>query len=191
MTPEIEALFEERLGILEKSFEAGVIAALPEAIQYCCENELPPPIWVGRANMRLVYSVLCGDFSRKRGETRFLLPHRIANWKHTVRFDAVNEVREYQRTDYRKILVASRNPRYSKEQKRQFMSTIPKYVKGATLVDAYYAASEMLSKSFAFGSPSTVKQSYLRVHKAMKDPSQMFRYHVPDLRTLKAFGIEL
>ena len=110
---------------------------------------------------------------------------------HYARWDAVMEARDYQAQVYRVDFVVGRqHPGFSEKDKQQRMANLSTWVKGLTWQDAYEGAARMLKGTPAYGAPATMKNSYIKVNKAFKDPSKAPRYSRLSRRTRRLLGIK-
>ena len=182
--------YRRQLGVCERAYNAGVLAALYDAICLCVERELPPPPWLMVAMRNTLEKVLIRKFSDGKGRTGNPVARYRADLIHYTRWDTVDSLRDHQKGAWKEYQAFLDDPDVSDDGKTQLMANAP-YDAGTTWVDVFQHASEMLRGTPAFGSPDTVKASYLLVKRAFQDPSQAARFYLANHQAMKRLEIEI
>ncbi len=192
--PRLTYIYERELKVREKAFEAGIVAALYDAILICLEADLPSPKWVQIGTARLMKEMFSGGLERKKGRTGNPFARYRNDMIHYARWDAVMDARVLRAALSPVVFVGRQYPEFSEKEekdKQQLKANLSTWVKGMTWQDAYEGAANMLKGTPASGAPATMKNSYIKVNKASKDPSKAHRYIILSRRTLRLLGIKL
>ena len=185
--PELTEYFLGQIAIRKKAYDAGVLAALYDAISICMLEQIPAPSWVLAAMLDILEKAVAGKLSNRRGRTGNPLAKYRADLVHYTRWDAVTEVREKQ-GEYKQCLQKIAAMELSDEKRRTLISSMRD--PGRSWNDAYALAVEFLKGTRAFGSPATMRNSYKLVQKSISDPSQHGRFYIVDYRTIRRLGID-
>lgn len=178
-----------QLDACERAYNAGVLAALYDAITYCTQGNIPLPSWVAKAMLETLEMLFAGNFSSGAGRTGNPKARIKEDIKHYTRWDMVKWVRRHQETvraEYQEVL---QRPELSKEDRDRLIKYAP-YDAGSTLEDAYHHTTEALKGTVAFGSAATIKRSYILVEKSLRDPSQAGRFYLVKWQTTKRLRLE-
>ncbi len=119
-------------------YEAGVDAALYDALQLARDSGLSPPEWVIEGALDIVGCRLKSGPAKGKGKTAYYKAMRRYH-----RWQAVRKAKD----------------------------------RGATWVDAYGEASEVLTGTFAEGGNDLMKKDYQQVQKDLKDPKKALQYY--------------
>lgn len=187
--PSLKEFYQRQLEIRERAYKAGVLPALYEAIYLCKEADFPSPPWVTRGMLVTLEKLFSGKFADGLGRKGNPKARYAEDLKHFMRWDVVNEIREYQKGHWAEYQVALKDPKFSDDSIARLRADPPRDY-GTTLDDTFYHAAEVLKGTIAFGSNPTIKRSYFLVNKAAKDSSQNGRFYLVGLRTRKRLGLK-
>lgn len=170
------------------AYDAGVLAALYDAFAFCRQFELHPRAWMVEATMKTLEQLFAGKLSQGRGRTGNARSKYRADLVHFTRWDMVKSLREHQK-HYREQCEGLAKLGISDEKRRQV--TADMLDAGRTWDDVYEHAAIQLEGTAAYGSPSTIKNSYLLVKKSNRDPKQDGRFYLVSHRTMTKLGIDV
>ena len=176
------------LASYKKAYDTGALAALYDALDFCLRCKLRAPDWVLEAMMKALEQHFAEKLSLGRGRTGNARSKARAEWVHFVRWDTVRSLRDNQKY-YREECEALAKLDIPDEKRRQVIAGI--LDAGNTWEDAYEHAANDLKGTEAYGSPSTMKRSYLLVQKSYRDPSQYGRFYLASHRTRTKLGIDV
>lgn len=183
-------IYARELKACERAYNAGNLSALYDAIIICKQGNIPFSSWVANAMMKTLERQFAGKFATGIGRKGNPKSSYQTDLKHFMRWDIVKYVREHQKTVWAEYKEVLRSPKLSKEERDRLIRYAP-YDAGKTWEDAYHHAAEALKGTIAFASAATIKNSYLLVEKASKNPSQAGRFYLVKQRTLKRLGLEI
>ncbi len=167
--------------------DAEVVVAVPAALHYCDEYGLRAPAWLVKAALKLICGLLKREKSVKRGRAAGAIARHRQDMIDFMRWDEVVVFLE------RQTVARERLRRDANES----MSTLPQILGererarwlGNSKSQIFECVSEMLERTEGFGSPESVKRSYLDVQRNMKQPSTVYRYRVFHPLFLQMLGI--
>lgn len=174
-----------RLECYATAYQAGHALALYEALLLCESEALPPAGWMRKGMITFMEQQL-GKVPQGRGRTGNPLARTRQDFVHYARWDAVDQIREYQEHQRRdkaqleRINLRDRRWQEINDGLRDF---------GTTLEEAFDHAAELLRGTPAFGSKATIRASYLKVRRAMLDPQQRGRFLIPHPATRRRFDV--
>lgn len=146
--PTPEEFFAREFAALEKEWNASKhLPALYEAIELAHVNSIAPPEWAVRAVLDLIVASYNATSGKKRVRSKYALDNI-----HRQRWQALS------------LIFRLRNIEYSKKSGR------PKDARG--IQEARQEASDSLKKSFAWGTPRQVQDSFDKVEKARGTPAE-------------------
>jgi hypothetical protein len=180
---------EQELERLRKAREAGVVIAVPAALDYCLEHDLGPPQWLVHAASELLCELLRREKSKKRGRSAGAVARYRQDMIDFLRFNEVEVLRENQ---HRSIELMSVYPTCPSPQESKIYVQEARKAEwlGSSLSRIYQCVSEVLERTDAFGSPESIKRSYRQVKRSDGNPSQAFRYYLLPYPFLHKLGIE-
>lgn len=183
----LDDLHEQQLQIYKAMFHSELGAAA--ALHYCMTHRLKVPYWV---NMH-ANELLSGALNSKRPKRRGRSAEPVARYRQDMidfdRWSMVREVREKQ-VEFAKTVeelrARSNAPPAQLIEHEKMLEWL-----GHTLDRAYECASMILAHEDSFGSPGTIKASYLEVERNSHDPKQPMRYHILDTAFLRKIGCDI
>lgn len=168
-------LIEWRLAHLRKAYEAGVIVAVPAALDYCIEHDFEPPRWLVQAALDHLCDLLKREKSTKRGRAAGALARYRQDRIDFLRWNEVEVLRGHQKMSIETVAEHAADP--SQKSSPSYEDEVMKAEwLGTSLSTLFQCTSEILERTDAFGSPESIKRSYLRVRRSDKDPAQASRY---------------
>jgi hypothetical protein len=185
----ISTFHDMELEKLQKAHESGVIIAVPAALHYCHEHDRVPPPWLIQAALDLLCDLLRREKSTKRGRSAGAVARYRQDMIDFVRWNEVTVLEENQQRSMELMSTYPTCPSpleadiYTQEgAKAEWL--------GTSRSRLYHCVSEVLEKTDAFGSPESIKRSYLQVQRNERDPAKAFRYYLLPYPFLSKLGIE-
>ena len=185
----VSIFHEMELERLQKALGAGVMLAVPAALEYCLEHGLVPPPWLIKSASELLCDLLRREKSKKRGRSA----GSVARYRQDqVDFIRWNEVLVLQENQERSIELMDTYPTSPSPDCAELFAqeTAKAEWLGTSLERIYQCVSEVLEKTDAFGSPESIKRSYRQVERNHRNSSQAFRYYQLPSLFLQKVGIE-
>jgi hypothetical protein len=164
----------------------GVAVAVPAAVHYCLENEVPVPQWLLKASLDLLCDLLRREKSTKRGRAAGAAARYRQDMIDFMRWNEVFVLREKQQMHQQSLIDHSDmvgSDRYAEEAARaQWL--------GRSLSRIFECVSEVLERTEAFGSPVSIERSYREVERNMRSTSGALRYAIFHPLFVRMLGIE-
>ena len=185
----VRILDEMELESLKKARDAGVIIAVPAALDYCLEHGLPPPSWLVQAASDLLCDLLTREKSTKRGRSAGAVARYRQDMVDFLRWNEVEVVLENQQRSNELLTTYPTNP--SPGQADIYAEEVAKAEwLGTSRSRIYQCVSEVLEKTDAFGGPESIKRSHRQVRRNERTPAQAFRYYQLPEPFLAKLGID-
>jgi hypothetical protein len=165
----LEQLDETELEYHKLMFASGVPIAVPAAMYYCAKYGLNAPRW-------LIIEAVINRYRQDAID--------YARW------DAVIEVRE-KRDSLRKDIDELRALPGRKARNILNERSKVRDWAGTNNDDAFECASLLLADTPAHGKPDTIRRSYLKVEKNMRNPATSMRYRILETQFLRSVGADL
>jgi hypothetical protein len=185
----VRVLHEMELERLQKARDAGVVIAVPAALDYCLEHDLAPPAWLIQAASDLLCDLLRREKSNKRGRSAGSVARYRQDMVDFVRWNEVEVLGEHQQrsielmTTYPTCPSPSQSGIYAEEAvKAEWLGTSRSRI--------YQCVSEVLERTDAFGSPESIKRSCRQVRRNERNPAHAFRYYLLPHPFLQKLGID-
>lgn len=185
----VRILDEIELERLKKAHDAGVVIAVPAALDYCLEHGLPPPSWLVKAASDLLCDLLTREKSTRRGRSAGAVARYRQDMVDFLRWNEVEVLLENQQRSTELLTTYPTNP--SPDQGDIYAEEVAKAEwLGTSRSRIYQCVSEVLEKTDAFGGPESIKRSHRQVQCAGRSPAQSSRYYLLPYRFLAKFGID-
>jgi hypothetical protein len=174
---------------LSKAYQAGVMVAVPAALCHCREHGIAPPAWVIEAALQMLCDLLKREKSTNRGRSGGAIARYRQDKIDFIRWNEVFALREEQQRSlelmekYPTCPSPSLDPIYAEEVAKAAWL-------GRSLSRLYACASEALEKTEAFGSPDSIKRSYLQVERSNRRSLQAYRYCLFHALFVRMLGFE-
>lgn len=173
---------------LKKAHDAGVVIAVPAALDYCLENDLVPPSWLVQAAVELLCDLLKREKSTKRGRSAGAIARHRQDMIDLTRWDSVVRLQEDQQRSRKVMSTYPTCP--SAAEAHIYAEEVAKAEwLGSLRWRIFQCASEMLERTEAFGSPESFKRSYRQVERCRHNPSLASRYYLLPEPFLAKLGI--
>ena len=115
----LKKLHESQLSDFEAMFRAGVVMAIPAAVDYCAEHGLVAPAWLTKASAKLFCTLLRSDTPKVIGRANGFVSRLREHMKDFARWDAVCAVEDERKHFRREVAKLRALPMTSRElQKR-------------------------------------------------------------------------
>ena len=171
------------LDAVRRRYEAGNVLSLMDGLALCRRGNIPLPDWLFRELMAFITICVTGKLPKERGTTGNILSAARNDLIHMERFFAVKLARGMQKQ------IKASDPR-SESIALNFFGIENTATIGKTWFDAYALASDRLQGTFAQGEPETMKDSYRKVLKIMKeDNPDWVDDHFLEVETREALGL--
>jgi hypothetical protein len=180
----VEELHETELEYLRMMFDGGNLVAFHVAVQYCAKHDIKHPQW-----LRNAFRLPSGK-PPKAGRSNGIFSRYEQDRIHCDRWSAVDEVREGRNHLEREIaelrtLSGLKARRLQKELEEKLAEP------GTSDEGARAYALDKWGMALAAGSTDTIKKSYEKVERAMREAektgqnAQVMRYHIVDAECLR------
>jgi len=183
----IEGFHAREIDHLATMVRSDVAVAVPAALNYCAEHQLPAPAWLLEAATDLLCDLLKREKSNRRGRAAGFLARYQQDVIDYARWSEVDAVRQKQP----EILEEVQHLRTIKDVPRKLLEEREKMLAwvGSSLSRAFECSSMLLQGSSAFGSPEAIKRSYFQVRRNSKNPRYRLRYHLLDRSIRRKLGL--
>jgi hypothetical protein len=182
---DIARLHEGRMNDFKQMAAAGGTLAVPAALNHCVEYQVQAPSWLLEAALDLLCDLLRRETSHKRGRSAGAIARYRQDLVDLMRWGEVDELLRKQRC-IRECFQSDPNfpeGRSSDELDRAEWL-------GETKSKVFECVADVLERTDAFGSPCSIKRSYLHVERRMKGRSTAAHYCWIDHPFLQKLGIE-
>jgi hypothetical protein len=186
----LEQLHETELEYHKLMLASGVPIAVPAAMYYCAKYGLNPPRWLIIESAKMLCAYLRGNVPKERGRSAGIINRYRQDAIDSARWDAVIEVRK-NRASLRKDIdelraLPGRKARNILNERSKVLDWA-----GTNNDDAFECASLLLADTPAHGKPGTIRRSYLKVEKNMRNRATAMRYRILETQFLRLVGADI
>jgi hypothetical protein len=182
----VGAINERELGFMREMMINHLEIAVAAALNFCDEHGICPPEWLVKAAAEVLVDLLKREKTRKRGRAGAAIARYRQDMIDFERWDAVLEARRNQaksKSEAEACRAASYVPKSMLVQREKMHNWF-----GTNWLRAYECAAMTLTGRDARASPESMKASYQKVGRTLKDPVNATRYHVVEQAFLRKLG---
>jgi hypothetical protein len=184
----IDKLHRERFEVYERMWCSGSLLGVPAALHHSIEYGCPLPSWVAGAAFEMICDLLKREKSNKRGRAAGVLARYRQDYIDLIRWNEVIVLEERQKRLNQALIdyasVADTFPEFYQSELRRAEWF------GSTRSRIFECVSEVLEDTEAFGSPLSIKRSYLAVERNNRHPTTACRYAFFDRSLLECLGVD-
>lgn len=185
----IVAFHEREMEWLRLMVQGGSAVAVAAALNYCEEHKWSAPDWLISASKDLLCNLLKAERPARRGRAATHVARHRQDTIDFTRWSTVHWQRESQKKLLHEVEIIKEERRNLPRDRCEDRENLQKWL-GTTLNRAFECSAMILEGTEAYGSPETIKRSYLKVERAMSNSAEAIRYHQLDPQFLMKLGIK-